>query len=42
MARRKSVLELRQRGLSLKQIAQRLGITHQGAAFLLKTGKQEA
>jgi hypothetical protein len=40
VARRKKVLELRQRGLSLKQIAKRLGITHQGVAFLLKTGEQ--
>jgi hypothetical protein len=37
---RKKVLGLRQRGLSLKQIAQRLGSTHQGVAFLLKTGEQ--
>jgi hypothetical protein len=41
VGRRKKVLELRQRGLSLKQIAKRLGITHQGVAFLLKTGEQE-
>jgi hypothetical protein len=41
VGRRKKVLQLRQRGLSLKQIAKRLGITHQGVAFLLKTGEQE-
>jgi hypothetical protein len=34
--RRQRAAELRARGLTLKEIGKRLGITKQGAAFLLK------